>query len=255
MNKLSKAAPFVVALLIFTVALGLLTSRPVPAQAPPPSLPVRVVNTPLPVQGTVNANVTNASIPVTGTVTASIAGTPNVNATVANTVAVTGAVAVSSLPNNATSPIYVRDVDNPAREPFSASLCADGGVPDPIQTCGTFFSSTLTVPNVTADGKTVIQLVIDYVSGVCNAYQGADPTSITITIPAGVTSNYLVPIKTYGPNSFHLDALVFAQETRLYVAAGTTIQFGDSYETDAGSFGNPVSNHCFANVVGHFVTQ
>lgn len=68
--------------------MSLLTSKPAPAAPPPPSVPVTVVNTPLPVQGAINAKITNAYIPVSGTVTVSnlptvqtvqFNGTPNVN--------------------------------------------------------------------------------------------------------------------------------------------------------------------------------
>jgi len=75
---------------LVTVVLGFLTSNPRPAQAAP-GAPVIVTNTPLPVQGSVNANVTN-TVPVSGTVavssvgslppvsgTVSLSGTPNVN--------------------------------------------------------------------------------------------------------------------------------------------------------------------------------
>jgi hypothetical protein len=83
---------------LVTVVLGFLTSNPRPAQAAP-GAPVIVTNTPLPVQGSVNANVTGTvnanvtnTVPVSGTVavssvgslppvsgTVSLSGTPNVN--------------------------------------------------------------------------------------------------------------------------------------------------------------------------------
>lgn len=44
---------------LVTAVLGFLTSKPAPAQHPPHVEPVKVTNTPLPVQGSVNANVTN----------------------------------------------------------------------------------------------------------------------------------------------------------------------------------------------------
>lgn len=59
------------------VLLALLTlSAAAPLSAAPPSgpLPVTVVNTPLPVTGTVDTRITNSSVPVTGTV--QLEGTP-----------------------------------------------------------------------------------------------------------------------------------------------------------------------------------
>jgi len=91
----------------------------------PPSLPVKVTNTPLPVTGSVNAA-------VTGTVAATQSGTWNVG--INGTVPVSGTVAVSSLPavtvsgltsvgitNTSATPVFVRDTDNPAKQPFVSS--------------------------------------------------------------------------------------------------------------------------------------
>jgi len=62
---------------------------------------VNVVNTPLPVSGTVNV------------------GTPTVNLGAGSTVGINGSVQIG---NSATSPVLVRDVDNPARQPFTLSF-------------------------------------------------------------------------------------------------------------------------------------
>jgi len=69
---------------LVTLTIGFLTNPPTPVQGAPAPAPVTVVNTPLPVQGTVNANITNTNVPV------SVSGT--VNANVTNTVPVSGTV-------------------------------------------------------------------------------------------------------------------------------------------------------------------
>jgi hypothetical protein len=66
-----------------------------------PAIPVTVANTPLPVTGTVTANISG-----TPTVNANINGTPNVNATIVNP---------------SSSPLLVRDVDA-GRSPFEIRL-------------------------------------------------------------------------------------------------------------------------------------
>ncbi len=77
--------------------------NPIAAAPPTPSVPVSVVNTPLPVSGTVNANINGASV------NATINGTPTVNANVST---------------SATAPLYV-DTDTPARNGFNASCYTD----------------------------------------------------------------------------------------------------------------------------------
>jgi hypothetical protein len=71
MKKFAKIMLIALGFGLVTVALGFLTSNPAPAQLPPPVVPVKVTNTPLPVQGSVSAA-------VTGTVAASQNGAWNV---------------------------------------------------------------------------------------------------------------------------------------------------------------------------------
>jgi hypothetical protein len=83
--------------------------------ADPPTQSVNVVNPlPLPVQGTVNVGNLPAAQQVSGTVSVdnfpatqavSISGTPTVNANITNT-----------------TPLSIRDADNPARHPFQPAF-------------------------------------------------------------------------------------------------------------------------------------
>jgi hypothetical protein len=93
--RFCKILPLVLCASILAVLTAPATTR---AADPGPAggLNVNVVNTPLPVQGTVNVGNFPASSTVSGSV--SITGTPNVN--------------VVNAPSN---PVSVRDVDNPAQ--------------------------------------------------------------------------------------------------------------------------------------------
>lgn len=91
-----------IAVVITTGTVGASPSLASIAAAPPtPAIPVVVTNTPLPVSGTVNANITG-----TPTVNANLTGTANVNATIVNP---------------STNPLWVRDVDS-GRSPFEIRL-------------------------------------------------------------------------------------------------------------------------------------
>src|SRR5215468_3153684 len=89
-----------VAVVITTGTVGASPSLvPIAAAPPTPAIPVTVTNTPLPVTGTVNANI---SAPVAVSALPAITG--SVNATLTN--------ASVSVNNAATSPVLVRNVDD-----------------------------------------------------------------------------------------------------------------------------------------------
>jgi hypothetical protein len=101
-NKLSKILSMGLGFGVVVMALSLIPKPPVKAAVPPPTftinpIPVNVQNTPLPatISGTANVNVTNTSLPFTGS------------------------VALSG--NTAVNPLFVRNVDEPARHPFAQS--------------------------------------------------------------------------------------------------------------------------------------
>src|SRR5438874_2727588 len=87
--------------------------------------PVTVTNTPLPIEGAVNANIINASIPVGGTV--GVNSLPAISGTVAVTslpqVTLSGTSAVS-ISNTSGTPVFA-DVDGPARRGVGAN-CSVG---------------------------------------------------------------------------------------------------------------------------------
>ena len=138
MKKFPKIMLITLGFGLATLLTGFLTSRPTTAQH---VAPVRVTNTPLPVNGNVTVgnfpatqNVTVGNFPATQNVT--ISGTPNVNVT--NTpLPVTGTVSLSG--NTAATPLLVRNVDEPARQPYR-DHCSVSITPAFFQQC------TITVP-------------------------------------------------------------------------------------------------------------
>jgi hypothetical protein len=123
------------------------------------SVPVSVVNTPLPVQGTVTANIDGMP-----TVNANINGTPTVNANINGTPAVT-------LNTTPTTPVYV-DADRPARNSFDAS-CNTGNV-DPVY--GQASCTIFTIPA----GR---QVVIETAACTAELAAGTGPGQADLIIP------------------------------------------------------------------------
>lgn len=134
MRKFAKIMLIALGFGLVTAMVGFLTSRSTTAQFPPPRasddehhgiVPVKVTNTPLPVQGSVNAS-------VTGTVNASQNGAWSVgvnNFPPTQLVSFNGAQPVS-FSNTATTPVFNRDVDN-GTNPFQQHLVLDNGFVNP----------------------------------------------------------------------------------------------------------------------------
>lgn len=80
---------------LVTLTIGFLTNPPTPVQGAPGPTRVTVVNTPLPVQGTVNANITNTTVPVSGTVNATLTNPPLLPLLPSNTVTLSASSLVS----------------------------------------------------------------------------------------------------------------------------------------------------------------
>ena len=230
---------------VFAIALSIYPSHPAIASVPgdPPSVPVKVTNTPLPVTGNVNAAVT--SLPAV-----QISGTPNVNATITNgPVPVSGTVAVSNFPpaganvivgNTPANPVPTVATDNPDAEPFSwgQSVVIVGGSPGP----GVIATAALQVPT-TLDGKTVKALVIDWVSVSCGQLSNPAVGVQVATNLNGTNVNQFVPF----PNGSDPSINVLGQTTRLYASSGTTVTMSLLATENAGV--------CIFSLSGHHVTQ
>jgi hypothetical protein len=244
MKQSAKFAILTLALGLFAAVLSSLPSHPAAAAAgDPPSLPVKVTNTPLPVQGNVNAAVTgNVNATILGTPSVNVLSAPPVNVTFPSSIGVSGNVSVVNPANNGSDvPLLTRDSDNPARNSFQGSISS-------VSSCGlpTLPCTGLVVPNATAGGQPLEALVIEYVSATCNIAQivfvnnypsGVVPVSTQDNMSA-VFSHQFVAIPAGGKN-------VLSQQTRIYAAPGSTI----AAETET------VSNDCLVNISGYLVAQ
>jgi hypothetical protein len=190
--KLMKGlAPLFLALLCLGVTL--LVSRPAPAAPPPSSTPVTVTNTPLPVQGT---------------------------------------VAVSSLPaiplsNTNATPLYVRDVDNSAQQPFSQSCQLDAF----NVASGSFPSCQFAGPPA---GK---RFVIESVSADLALTSGSKPNVLVLTYASGGGgAEVFFPATFMNSNPFFSfpDHYVISQQVKLYADGGQGLSFNVNI-TDSGS--------------------
>jgi hypothetical protein len=100
---------------------------------------------------------------------------------------------------DSTNPVLTRDVDNPARQPFSTSLVFN--VND---------SSVLIVP----EGK---RLVIDYISGECFVSPGQTVTLLANVHLGSFTNPHILPMVSHGPDQFGTtEHLVVSQQVRMY---------------------------------------
>jgi hypothetical protein len=208
---------------LVTLTIGFLTNPPTPVQGAPGPAPVTVVNTPLPVQGTVNANVTNASIPVTGTVSVSSVGSlPPVSGTVA--VSTMPAVTLSGTPNvnvvnTEFGPVPVEPSAAAARlrapqrclfsgpmSPFQdgQNSCSEGSVSQGYNLAVETVSLSVTVPS-----GTVIE----------NAYYGVFQAPPASTIPSG----FVVLTKVASDTSRGLDFYVGTADVRAYFFSGESV--------------------------------
>jgi hypothetical protein len=169
---------------------------------------VRVVNTPLPVQGTVGVNNFPANQAVSGTI-----GVNNFPATQA----VSGTVNVGNFPsaqqvsfsNTGTTPLYIRDVDNPAHTPFLGTLfCL---VPAGSVSCDASFS----VPSGS-------ELVIESVSARADLASGERAVVELNVTTNGVTSLFIEIPLTFQITSSGIDTYTANQPVRLYADPGTS---------------------------------
>jgi hypothetical protein len=187
----------------FTVPKSSLAADPGPAAG----INVNVVNTPLPVQGTVNVGNFPASSTVSGSV--SITGTPNVKVT-----------------NTRSAPVLTRDVDNPALQPFQNSQV----ISTPAGLLGG--DGTFTVPA----GK---RLVIEFLS-----FQGSWPAGqATTRLFIGVCNSgggqcqteFFLPAISQGPDFGGNSLFAASSPMRLYADPGTDVTVSVRRNATAGT--------------------
>jgi hypothetical protein len=269
MKKITRILVTTVGFGLVATVLGLLNSRPAPAQFPPAPLPVvqvKVTNTPLPVQGSVSASISN---------TVSVAGA--VNANVTNTVPVSGTVAVSNLPsvsnvtvgNGATNPAMVGNVNDSVDREFSGYIC-EADYFNPPDCSGNVISdpagnlqsvTSFTIPSATNSGLKVTQAVIEYISGVCRADTTDDIVEVGIQGIPSVGISPEAPVRTPGvarevfpvPGQNSPTTWSFSHTAKIYLPPGTNISLFVR-STGAPTQSNQLEK-CYLNFWGTLLTQ
>jgi len=198
MKKITKIFLIAVGFSMLTIALGSLTSRPVPAQAPPPSVPVMVVNT------------TARPVPTSAQGTTAVAGSVGASQVGSWKVNVANALNASNNP----VPVFVQDTGAAGRYPFTVSANVLG-LPNP--------ANFVTIPGSIPGGPPLQTAIIEFISAFCSnpGTPGATPTAdwvaINTRLNGNVITSYLV---AYGGGS---GSLWLGQQTKIYATPGTTI--------------------------------
>ena len=218
MKKFARIMLIAVGFGLVTVALGFLTSNPRPAQAAPIAAPVIVTNTPLPIQGSVTASISNASVPVSGTV--AVSSLPPV------TLSGTSPVSFSNTP---TTPIYA-DADRPARNGFGAQCFSP-----PVDSSGQTGCTIATIP---AGREVVIETITCHIAVGTGRPPQMQLNAPSLQLGGGggpfYVSYYLQPTRIYGDSSS--EVWRFASPLRIYAFAapagsvdiGVNLQSGTS---------------------------
>lgn len=232
MKKLKSFVVGTACLFLCLFAASVATSKPAPAAPPIPSVPVTVVNNPLNVQGTVNANV-SGTVAVSSLPAVTLSGTPSVN-----------------LSTSPAAPLYV-DADRPARNSFSASC----DTPNVDSTYGQASCVIFTIPA----GR---QVVIESVS--CNAElaAGQGPGQADLIIPnipygAAPTSaqGYYFPLPMARQASGNgVDILALMTPIRAYGGAptGGSVDIGVFFRAQPNA---SVSQAISCTIAGYVVPQ
>lgn len=226
MKQFSKIMFLTMGLGLFAFVLSSLPNHPAAAAG---SAPVTVTNAaanPVPVTGSVNAA-------VTGNVNATIVGTPSVNISFPSSIGVTGGPV--NVANTPTTPIFNRDVDNPASQPFVGFLCAGTA-----GECGRA-SASFAVPT-TVGGRTVQRFVIEYYSAECEGVTGSTaPINDLLVFSGGQQNNYFIGPLLPASGFFYSN-----QQTRIYADPGVSVGLESA---------NLVGGACQVTVTGYLVLQ
>lgn len=258
MKRFAKPFGIMFGLAILGLVVTVIPHKDANAQSPQP---VTVVNQPSvtvrnsPLTVAVRGITVGAPVPVQGTVSANINGTPAV--TLSGTPSV-------NFSNTSTTPLFVRDVDNPVNEPFAASLCQGSGTSGSNQPQPCYFGGngpgSFVVPTTTSDGKTVKELVIKFVDGECYVINPDPRSGITdVNLSTTVTQNQVTFPQFQGyvthffpfssnPSLNNNSTLEFATPTEIMANPNTSVDFSvDSIITT--QFG------CTLGLSGYLVTQ
>jgi hypothetical protein len=144
--------------------------------------------------------------------------------------------------NPTTQPVPIRDVDNPAFQPFVFNLCGPPSLAGPCP------SNSFTIPSVTVTGQPVRRFVLEYMSGGCGLGTGSffDRIAVVTSANGGSASYQVIPIfaGTNGP----LTVFSFAQQLRGYADPATDARL------ELASTGVGIAQ-CDVTVSGYLVTK
>lgn len=228
MKKITRIILAGLGLSLVSFVLAFFNSRPTSGQLPPPVVPVRVTNTPLPVQGSVSASISN-TVPVSGNVNASESGAWNVgvnNFPATQNVSFNGAQPVS-FSNTPSTPLFNRDTDNPARQPVIGG-CGLPNVTPPA--AGAFLTCNLTLITESGAPLTTVpagqRLVIETVTGLAEMPTGTIPARfLLITQIANQMIPWVTVPQKIGAETQFYDMYAVSEQLRLYADPGTTVVF------------------------------
>ncbi len=239
MKKVSIFAFLVLCGSLLAIAGGSTASPPASTAAAlpaalPNSVPVSVVNTPLPVQGTVNANINNPSFTVTGTV--GVSSLPPVTL---------GGTSAVSLSNTKTTPVFV-DTDNEARAGIGAQCFA------PFDATGTANCLLATVPA----GQTLVIETITCTAGVATGSLVVPGVLTMAGAPIGgggsVNLNHSLFFTKVG-TAGTIDYYSLMSPVKMYAAAAWGGNTGVYLSVQVGASTANVGNAACA-ISGHMVT-
>lgn len=247
MKKLGKILLIALGFGLVTLTIGFLTNPPTPVQGAPAPARVTVVNTPLPVQGSVNANITNATVPVSGNINASQNGAWTVgvsNFPATQTVSFNSAQPVS-FANAATSPVFTQDVDNNGRIPFQAEFVLDNTKPGTLPGCN------IAQCQANFDVPTGKRLVLEQVSA---KIQGAAGQKYIAFVAGANDANnpFAVWLELNFQGSFlnnTADVFTANQPVRAYFAETVPPPFVIVTSNNGGSF------NAHIDIAGHLISQ
>jgi hypothetical protein len=159
------------------------------------------------------------------------------------------AVVVSSFPRQtaaaAPKTTLIRDVDNPANEPFAQTLCISSTAGGCSAAPGQF-----TVPTVKgATSAPVQRLVIEYYSAQCQFFSAADGGLNLEVITAGSDNFYYIGPLSLDSTSLLTNPYKINQQTRIYADPGTNVYL------NSGSGVGPGSLTCTVTVSGYLVLR
>ena len=147
-------------------------------------------------------------------------------------------VSVTGQLTSSLTPLFVRNVNEPADEPLQTELCFP---PGSTHCTSQGVSSGFTVPTVASSGRPVRRMVVEYVSGTCfGGLQFFEAQVHSVVNGGDVVRHHVVPVP--GEAGW----LNIAQPVRIYADPGTLVRISGT-TNGLGACGLAVSGHLVAN--------